>query len=38
MADLIVLEDDPYVCEEEALAEIMPIGTMVGGTWRYRTF
>jgi len=38
MADLIVLEDDPYVCEEEALAEIMPVGTMVGGTWRYRTF
>ncbi len=38
MADLIVLEDDPYCCDEKALAEIMPIGTMVGGTWRYREF
>ena len=38
MADLIVLEDDPYTCEEEVLAEIIPVGTMVGGTWRYRVF
>ena len=38
LADLIVLEDDPYTCEGKTLAEIMPVGTMVGGSWHYRAF
>jgi len=36
MADLIVLEKDPYSCSPEAIADLLPIGTMVGGKWRFR--
>ncbi|HEY42491.1 MAG TPA: amidohydrolase [Anaerolineae bacterium] len=38
MADLIVLEKDPYSCSPEAIADLLPTGTMVGGVWRYRAF
>lgn len=38
LADLIVLDRDPYECQPEELAELAPVGTMVGGQWRYRNF
>ncbi len=38
MADLIVLEKDPYSCSPETIADLLPIGTMVGGKWRYREY
>jgi hypothetical protein len=33
LADLIVLEKDPFSCEAEALAELQPVATMVDGEW-----
>jgi predicted amidohydrolase YtcJ len=33
LADLIVLETDPFVCAPEALASLQPVATMVGGSW-----
>jgi predicted amidohydrolase YtcJ len=38
MADLIVLEKDPYHSSPEEIADLLPSGTMVGGKWRYRKF
>jgi predicted amidohydrolase YtcJ len=38
LADLIVLDEDPFTCPAEALAEIAPVGTMVGGRWGHRAF
>jgi predicted amidohydrolase YtcJ len=38
MADLIVLDHDPNTCPPEAIADLLPVGTMVGGKWRYRNF
>jgi predicted amidohydrolase YtcJ len=38
LADLIVLDSDPYALPSEALADVVPIGTMVDGVWRHRTF
>ncbi|NIS81457.1 MAG: amidohydrolase family protein [Anaerolineales bacterium] len=38
MADLIVLDADPYTCDNHALADIKPLATMVAGTWRFREF
>jgi predicted amidohydrolase YtcJ len=38
LADLVVLDQDPYRCEPLAIAEIVPVGTMVGGIWRHRSF
>lgn len=38
LADLIVLDQDPYTCPPEAIADLLPTGTMVGGKWRYRAF
>ncbi len=37
-ADLIVLEANPLECSPEELADLKPVGTMVGGVWRYRAF
>jgi predicted amidohydrolase YtcJ len=33
LADLLVLEEDPFFCEPERLREIRPAATMVGGEW-----
>lgn len=38
LADLIVLEVDPHKLETISLAEVVPVGTMTGGVWRYRAF
>jgi predicted amidohydrolase YtcJ len=38
MADLIVLDKDPYDSPPEEIADLLPSGTMVGGKWRYRKF
>lgn len=38
LADLIVLEHDPYQLEPEALAGLSPVGVMVGGKWQLRLF
>jgi predicted amidohydrolase YtcJ len=35
LADLVVLDNDPYSCEPDALKEILPLATMVGGEWVY---
>jgi hypothetical protein len=35
LADLIVLDVDPFTCEPELLRQIKLIGTMVGGNWVY---
>ncbi len=32
-ADLLVLDRDPFKCEQEALREIRPLATMVAGEW-----
>jgi predicted amidohydrolase YtcJ len=35
LADLLVLDDDPYACDPDAIREIKPLATMVGGEWVY---
>ena len=35
LADLVVLDRDPLVCEPEELPEISVVATMVGGRWTY---
>jgi predicted amidohydrolase YtcJ len=35
LADLLVLDEDPYTCAPEALLNIQPLATMVGGEWVY---
>ncbi|HLE15577.1 MAG TPA: amidohydrolase [Anaerolineales bacterium] len=35
LADLIVLDTDPFTCAVEQLPDIHPLGTMVGGNWVY---
>ena len=35
LADLIVLDDDPYLLPPEALGSVQPRATMVGGAWVY---
>lgn len=37
-ADLLVLDEDPFTLLPESLAQLTPVGTMVGGEWVYRTF
>jgi predicted amidohydrolase YtcJ len=37
-ADLVVLDEDPLVCDEDRLFALLPRGTLVDGTWRYRDF
>jgi predicted amidohydrolase YtcJ len=36
LADLIVVETDPFTCQPEKLREIAPTATMVGGDWVWR--
>ena len=38
LADLVVLARDPYDCRPDELADLTPVGTMVGGEWRFRDF
>jgi hypothetical protein len=35
LADLLVLDRDPFTCPVEQLPEIRPLATMVGGKWVY---
>jgi predicted amidohydrolase YtcJ len=37
LADLIVLEADPHTCEPEAIRNLLPVATMIGGRWVYNT-
>ncbi|MBL8092890.1 MAG: amidohydrolase [Anaerolineales bacterium] len=36
LADLCVLDRDPFACEPEALPQTTAVATLVGGTWRRR--
>ena len=36
LADLIVLEADPFACDPHELQHLQPLRTMVGGEWVYR--
>jgi len=36
LADLTILDNDPFHCEPEAIKEIRPLATMVGGKWVYQ--
>jgi hypothetical protein len=36
LADLLVLDTDPFTSQPEALMDIRPLGTMVEGQWVYR--
>jgi hypothetical protein len=36
LADLIVLEQDPFTCNPSVLHEISPVATMVGGAWVWK--
>jgi predicted amidohydrolase YtcJ len=38
LADLIVLQTDPFELPVQDLAELSPLGTMVAGIWRYKAF
>ncbi len=38
LADLIVLEVDPFRVQPHSLWQIAPVGVMVGGLWRFRSF
>ncbi len=38
LADLIVLDEDPFTCDPDQLKEIRPLGIMVGGQWKLRKF
>jgi predicted amidohydrolase YtcJ len=33
LADLVVLDRDPFACEPEELAEVQVVATMTGGRW-----
>lgn len=35
LADLLVLDENPYSCESDSLLNIKPLATMVGGEWVY---
>ncbi|MBN2147056.1 MAG: amidohydrolase [Anaerolineales bacterium] len=35
LADLLVLEQDPFACQAHEIANIHPLATMVGGEWVY---
>lgn len=36
LADLLVLDADPFTCQPEILKDIRPLGTMIGGKWVFR--
>jgi predicted amidohydrolase YtcJ len=35
MAHLIVLEMDPFQIDPEQVRDILPVGTMINGSWVY---
>jgi hypothetical protein len=37
LADLIVIETDPFTCDPEELYAIQPVATMVGGDWVWQS-
>jgi hypothetical protein len=37
-ADLVVLDRDIFSCKPGEIAEIRPVGTMVGAAWKFRNF
>ena len=37
-ADLVVLEVNPFECPIDQLPNLSPVGTMVGGEWKFRNF
>jgi predicted amidohydrolase YtcJ len=38
LADLIVLDVNPFGLNKDQIFDLSPVGTMVGGEWRYRNF
>jgi predicted amidohydrolase YtcJ len=38
LADLVVLEEDPFTCPPETLRALRSVGTMIGGAWVFNTF
>ncbi len=36
LADLVVLDEDPFLIPPDELRELQPVGVMVGGDWRHR--
>lgn len=38
LADLIVFEQDPKQIDHDALIDLRPVGTMIGGEWKLRIF
>jgi predicted amidohydrolase YtcJ len=36
LADLLILDRDPFTCEPDTIKNIHPVATMVGGNWIYR--
>ncbi len=38
LADLLVLDEDPLLCDAERIKDLVPLGTMTGGTWVFRAF
>ena len=37
LADMIVVDVDPYTCDPSEINRIQPVGTMVGGEWVWRS-
>jgi len=36
LADMILMDEDPFTCPEDRLPQLLPAGTMVGGEWVWR--
>ena len=36
LADLVVLDTDPFTCDPHALKDVRPLATMIGGEWVWR--
>ena len=36
LADLVVVDRDPFTCDPMAIKDTQVLGTMVGGAWKYR--
>ncbi len=37
LADLVVLQEDPFACDPDSLYQIRPTATMVGGKWVFQS-
>lgn len=37
LADVAILDTDPFTCDPAALLEVRSVATMVGGVWRWRS-